>query len=671
MTTTYSPNLRLSLQGTGDNASSWGDVANAVFTDIEASIAGITTVNTTGGTTTLTANNGNPDQARSMMITVTGTLTSNATIVVPSVSKVYLVNNLTSGNFTVTVITSGGTGSQVTQGISLWLWCDGTNVNSTPTSSQLWTTATGTGDAITATYTPAVTSLFDGLYVAVRASAANTLTAPTFSPNGLTAHPIVRYNLQPLAPGDIAGSGHELLLRYRTSGTQWELLNPAADLRMVNAVSASSYTYLASDNQKVVSRASGGISMTDTLPAVANVPAGYFVDAFNNSNVGNTTGYLTIQPTSGTINQQSTYTLAPQSGMRFYSDGTTWHAIGVNGGGNVGGAINLALSASTVTASTTTNIWKTDGNLVNVSHGFNTVTSFGTAPQAGASRKIIATGTFTISGNFSSNITLPNGVNSLSVATGDSFDVVASTTNLTQSTVTNFVGAASWGGRFLRRTIFTANGTWTLGDDVGTILITAVGGGGQGGGAGTGANCSVGSGGGSGGTSFAVVPRSTFTGASSSTATVQVGAGGSGGGNGNNGGNGTASQVSTTTGGVFLCTAGGGGGGKVLGDGSSATFQTGGLGGGAGSFGNITLQGSDGGSATRLSATSGFSGSGAPSALYGASVGGILVGSASSTTGTSANSYGNGGGGGVTQGNGGSVSGGVGSAGLVIIDEYS
>ncbi len=42
MTTTYTDKLRLTLQGTGDNPSTWGDIANnGVFELIEDSIARI------------------------------------------------------------------------------------------------------------------------------------------------------------------------------------------------------------------------------------------------------------------------------------------------------------------------------------------------------------------------------------------------------------------------------------------------------------------------------------------------------------------------------------------------------------------------------------------------------------------------------------------------------
>lgn len=90
-----------------------------------------------------------------------------------------------------------------------------------------WVDGGGTADAITASYSIPLTALVDGQLCFVRATAANATTTPTFSPSGLTARTIVKNGNHALAAGDIAGDGHELILRYRLSDTKWELLNPA------------------------------------------------------------------------------------------------------------------------------------------------------------------------------------------------------------------------------------------------------------------------------------------------------------------------------------------------------------------------------------------------------------------------------------------------------------
>jgi len=91
----------------------------------------------------------------------------------------------------------------------------------------VWADAGGTADAITATYSPNTSAPVDGQLYFVRASAANATTTPTFSPDGNTARTVVKYGNQALVANDIAGDGHELILRYRSSDTRYELINPA------------------------------------------------------------------------------------------------------------------------------------------------------------------------------------------------------------------------------------------------------------------------------------------------------------------------------------------------------------------------------------------------------------------------------------------------------------
>ena len=58
----------------------------------------------------------------------TGAITANIEVIVPAETKIYFVWNNTSGAFTLTVNTSGGTGTAVTQGDKVILVCDGTDV---------------------------------------------------------------------------------------------------------------------------------------------------------------------------------------------------------------------------------------------------------------------------------------------------------------------------------------------------------------------------------------------------------------------------------------------------------------------------------------------------------------------------------------------------------------
>lgn len=128
MASTYTDRLRLEKQANGENDTTWGTKINTVLDLIEDAISGMSTVATTGGSTTLSTNNSASDQARMALIKVTGVLVSNATIVVPSKTKQYLVWNATSGSYTLTVKTAAGASVVVAQGKKELLMCDATDV---------------------------------------------------------------------------------------------------------------------------------------------------------------------------------------------------------------------------------------------------------------------------------------------------------------------------------------------------------------------------------------------------------------------------------------------------------------------------------------------------------------------------------------------------------------
>lgn len=97
--------------------------ANDAFDILDKAIAGGLAKSITSADVTLST-----DEARNAAILLSGTLTGNRNLIVPAVSKIYLVKNGTSGSYTVTVKTPSGTGVVVTQGKQALLYCDGTNV---------------------------------------------------------------------------------------------------------------------------------------------------------------------------------------------------------------------------------------------------------------------------------------------------------------------------------------------------------------------------------------------------------------------------------------------------------------------------------------------------------------------------------------------------------------
>ena len=100
-------------------------------------------------------------------------------------------------------------------------------------------TAGGTADALTVTYTNVPASLTDGMELHVRAAAANATTTPTLNVNSLGAKTITKAGGSALVAGDIAGANHELILRYNSSASHFELLNPAASGNVTGPASST------------------------------------------------------------------------------------------------------------------------------------------------------------------------------------------------------------------------------------------------------------------------------------------------------------------------------------------------------------------------------------------------------------------------------------------------
>lgn len=122
---TYSPLLRFVEPSNGDLA--WGGTVNNGLTElVDAAIAGTATVDVTSGNVTLTVANGGDDQARKMVLNITGSPGAARDVIVPSTSKIYFVANACGQTATVKV--SGQTGVAVPNGASMVLRVDGTDV---------------------------------------------------------------------------------------------------------------------------------------------------------------------------------------------------------------------------------------------------------------------------------------------------------------------------------------------------------------------------------------------------------------------------------------------------------------------------------------------------------------------------------------------------------------
>ena len=132
MANSTSASLKLTVQQTGENSGTWGQFTNTNLLILEQAIGGYDAVglNATTGAT-LTFSNGVLSNGKNQVLRLTGTITTNVNVVIPdSIEKTYLVENATSGAFTVTFKTTSGTGatwSTTDKGYKI-LYSDGTNI---------------------------------------------------------------------------------------------------------------------------------------------------------------------------------------------------------------------------------------------------------------------------------------------------------------------------------------------------------------------------------------------------------------------------------------------------------------------------------------------------------------------------------------------------------------
>ena len=131
MANTTSANLKLTVQQTGENSGTWGQITNTNLLILEQAIGGYDTLDAASSPTALVFSNGALSNGKNQVIKLTGTITGNVDVTIPdSIEKTYIVENATSGVFTVTFKTSSGTGitwSTTDKGKKI-LYSDGTNV---------------------------------------------------------------------------------------------------------------------------------------------------------------------------------------------------------------------------------------------------------------------------------------------------------------------------------------------------------------------------------------------------------------------------------------------------------------------------------------------------------------------------------------------------------------
>ena len=109
MASSFSTDLKLELMATGENSGTWGTKTNTNLNLLQQAIAGFQSIALTSTNTTLLMTDANISEARNAVLKFTGTITANCTVFVASgIEKTYILENGTSGAFTLALNQVGG-----------------------------------------------------------------------------------------------------------------------------------------------------------------------------------------------------------------------------------------------------------------------------------------------------------------------------------------------------------------------------------------------------------------------------------------------------------------------------------------------------------------------------------------------------------------------------------
>lgn len=123
----YTPNKGYPQPTVGGDDDVWGGYLDNGLAIVDKNLAGLVAI-PVGGNADILATS---VQAQNLVQKLTGVLTGNIHYILPALGGFFLVNNATTGNYTITAITSavGSTGIDCPQGHTIAIYSDGTNIN--------------------------------------------------------------------------------------------------------------------------------------------------------------------------------------------------------------------------------------------------------------------------------------------------------------------------------------------------------------------------------------------------------------------------------------------------------------------------------------------------------------------------------------------------------------
>ena len=130
MASSYSSDLKLELQVTGENASTWGTKTNNNLNLLQQAISGYQSIDVASSDVTLAMTDASVSNARNMTLEFTGSLAANRTVNFPgSLQKVFnVIDSTVHNDFTLTFKVTSAQGFLLCKGNSYLCHSDGTNI---------------------------------------------------------------------------------------------------------------------------------------------------------------------------------------------------------------------------------------------------------------------------------------------------------------------------------------------------------------------------------------------------------------------------------------------------------------------------------------------------------------------------------------------------------------